>query len=150
MEGEDGDVSKELKVNSFAQVVAQILVMDLVFSIDSIVTAIGIVREVWVMYVSVVVSVGVMIFAAEPISKFVNRHPAFKMLALCFLLVIGFALVAEGFGVEIPKGYIYFSMCFAFLVDVLQMRMNRKHKKPPVQPREHYAEGEDQLPKDII
>ncbi len=150
MEGEDGDVSRELKVHSFGQVVLQILIMDVVFSIDSIITAIGIVREVWVMYVAVVVSVGVMIFAAEPISKFVNRHPAFKMLALCFLLVIGFALVTEGFGVAIPKGYIYFSMAFAFLVDVLQMRMNRKKKRPPVQPREHYAEGEDQLPKDII
>ena len=150
MEGEDGDVSRDLKVNTFGQVVLQILIMDLVFSIDSIITAIGIVKEVWVMYIAVVVSVGVMIFAAEPISKFVNRHPAFKMLALCFLLVIGFALVSEGFGVEIPKGYIYFSMAFAFLVELLQLRMNRKKKKAPVQTREHYSEGEDQLPKDII
>jgi predicted tellurium resistance membrane protein TerC len=150
MEGEDGDVSRDLQVHTFGQVIVQILIMDLVFSIDSIITAIGIVREVWVMYVAVIVSVGVMIFAAEPISKFVNRHPAFKMLALCFLLVIGFALISEGFGVEIPKGYIYFSMAFAFLVELLQLRMNRKRKKPPVQPREHYSEGEDQLPKDII
>jgi predicted tellurium resistance membrane protein TerC len=121
-----------------------------VFSLDSIITAIGIVREVWVMYVAVVVSVGVMMFAAEPISKFVNRHPAFKMLALCFLLVIGFALVTEGFGIEIPKGYIYFSMAFAFLVDLLQLRMGRKRRREPVQTREHYREGEENLPKDVI
>jgi predicted tellurium resistance membrane protein TerC len=150
MEGEEGDITKDIKVHTFGQVIVQILIMDLVFSIDSIITAIGMVREVWVMYVAVVVSVAVMMFAAEPISKFVNRHPAFKMLALCFLLVIGFALVTEGFGIAIPKGYIYFSMAFAFLVDVLQMRMNRKKKGPPVNTREHYAEGEDQLPKDII
>jgi predicted tellurium resistance membrane protein TerC len=98
----------------------------MVFSIDSIVTAIGMVRLVWVMYVAIVISVGIMLFAAELISKFVNNHPAFKMLALAFLLLIGFALVSEGFGIEIPKGYIYFSMAFSLLVDILQMRMNRK------------------------
>jgi predicted tellurium resistance membrane protein TerC len=153
MEGEDGDVSKEIKVSSYAQVIVQILIMDMVFSIDSIVTAIGIVREVWVMYAAVVVSVFIMMVAAEPISKFVNKHPAFKILALSFLLVIGFALVSEGFGVEIPKGYIYFSMAFAFLVDVLQMRMSRKKKgagSPPVNTREHYTQAEEELPKDIL
>jgi predicted tellurium resistance membrane protein TerC len=102
--------------------------MDMVFSIDSIVTAIGMVRQVWVMYVAVIVSVGIMLFAAEPISKFVNNHPAFKMLALAFLMMIGFALVSEGFGIEIPKGYIYFSMAFSLFVDVIQMRMNKNAK----------------------
>jgi predicted tellurium resistance membrane protein TerC len=151
MEGEEGDVSKNIRVTSYAQVIVQILIMDLVFSIDSIITAIGIVREIWVMYVAVIVAVIIMMFAAEPISKFVNKHPAFKMLALSFLLVIGFALVSEGFGVEIPKGYIYFSMAFAFLVDVLQMRMNRKKRKgPPVNTREHYSDEEENLPKGLL
>jgi predicted tellurium resistance membrane protein TerC len=150
VEGEVGDQSKKLKAGTFMQVVIQILIMDLVFSIDSIITAIGLVKDVWVMYVAVVVSVGVMFFAAEPISAFVNRHPAFKMLALCFLLVIGFALVSEGMGLEIPKGYIYFSMAFAFLVDLLQMRMNRKKAVKPLEPREHYSEEEEKLPKDIL
>jgi predicted tellurium resistance membrane protein TerC len=150
MEGEEGDVTKKLVVHTFGQVIVQILIMDLVFSIDSIITAIGLVREVWVMYVAVIVSVGVMMFAAEPISRFVNRHPAFKMLALCFLLIIGFALVTEGLGFEIPKGYIYFSMAFAFLVDILQMRMNRKKGNRPVITHEHYREGEENLPKEVI
>jgi predicted tellurium resistance membrane protein TerC len=150
VEGEQGDQSRKLKAGSFARVVAQILVMDLVFSIDSIITAIGLVKVIWVMYVAVVVSVGIMFFAAEPVSRFVNRHPAFKMLALCFLLLIGFALVSEGMGLMIPKGYIYFSMAFAFLVDVLQMRMNRKKAVTPLEPREHYTEAEEHLPKDIL
>ena len=107
--------------------IIQILIMDMVFSIDSIVTAIGKARLIWVMYVAIIISVGIMLFAAEPISKFVNNHPAFKMLALAFLLLIGFALVSEGFGVAIPKGYIYFSMAFAFLVDVIQIK-TVKHK----------------------
>ena len=122
--------------------------MDAVFSIDSIITAIGMVKEVWVMYVAVVVTVVIMLFAAEPISNFVNKHPAFKMLALSFLLLIGFALLSEGFGVEIPKGYIYFSMAFSLLVDILQMKMNKKGK--PINVHEHYKDGEENLPKDIL
>jgi predicted tellurium resistance membrane protein TerC len=125
MEGEKEEKPKNLKAMTFTQVIIQILIMDMVFSIDSIVTAIGMVRQVWVMYVAVIVSVGIMLFAAEPISKFVNNHPAFKMLALAFLMMIGFALVSEGFGIEIPKGYIYFSMAFSLFVDVIQMRMNK-------------------------
>jgi predicted tellurium resistance membrane protein TerC len=122
--------------------------MDLVFSIDSIITAIGMVKEVWIMYVAVVVTVMLMLVAAEPISNFVNKHPAFKMLALSFLLLIGFALVSEGFGIEIPKGYIYFSMAFSMLVSILQMRMHRNSK--PVETHEHYKEGEDKLPKSVF
>lgn len=148
MEGETGNKSKAFRVNTFSQVIVQILIMDLVFSVDSIITAIGMVNEVWVMYVAVLITVVIMMFAAEPISAFVNKHPAFKMLALSFLLIIGFSLVTEGFGVEIPKGYIYFSMAFSLLVDVLQMRMNRKNI-PPVQTHEHYQPGEEQLPKDV-
>jgi predicted tellurium resistance membrane protein TerC len=123
--------------------------MDLVFSIDSIITAVGMVKELWVMYIAVVLSVVMMLFAAGPISHFVNKHPAFKMLALAFLLLIGFSLVAEGWGLEIPKGYIYFAMAFSFLVDILQMRMHRK-PQPPAELREHYKPGEENLPKDMI
>ena len=129
MEGKPEEQIRKFNVTGFTQVIIQILVMDMVFSIDSIVTAIGMVRLVWVMYVAIVISVGIMLFAAEPISKFVNNHPAFKMLALAFLMLIGFALVSEGFGIEIPKGYIYFSMAFSLLVDILQMRMNKNQLK---------------------
>jgi predicted tellurium resistance membrane protein TerC len=138
MEGESGDQTKDLKGSSFGQVLFQILLMDMVFSVDSIITAIGMVKEVWVMYVSVIVTVMIMLVAAEPISNFVNKHPAFKMLALSFLLLIGFSLITEGFGIEIPKGYIYFSMAFSFLVDVFQMKMNKKGT--PVTPHQHYEE----------
>lgn len=144
MEGEEGDQSKDIKANSFNQVLTQILLLDLVFSVDSIITAVGMVKELWVMYVAVIVTVAIMLFAAEPISNFVNKHPAFKMLALSFLLLIGMSLVAEGMEFHIPKGYIYFSMAFAFLVDVLQMKM--KPAKKPVQLHEHYRQEE--IPKD--
>jgi predicted tellurium resistance membrane protein TerC len=141
MEGEEGDTSKNIKVSTFKGVIVQILILDLVFSIDSIITAVGMVEQLWVMYVAVVVSVGVMLFASEPISKFVNRHPAFKMLALSFLLLIGVSLIAEGLEFHFPKGYIYFSMAFALLVDIFQMRMN-KARTPPVKTHEHYLNEE--------
>ena len=139
MEGEQGDLSSNIKKVTFANILIQILIMDMVFSIDSIITAVGLAQQLWVMFTAVIISVAIMMFAAEPISKFVNTHPAFKMLALSFLLLIGFSLVSEGFGIEIPKGYIYFSMAFSMLVDVLQMRMNRNEGKP-VKTREHYVE----------
>jgi predicted tellurium resistance membrane protein TerC len=148
MEGEEGNQTKNIKAATFAQVILQILIMDMVFSIDSIITAIGMVKEVWIMYVAVIVSVLIMLVAAEPISNFVNKHPAFKMLALSFLLLIGFALVSEGFGIEIPKGYIYFSMAFSMLVSIFQMRMHRNNK--PVDIHEHYNEGEQNLPKNVL
>ena len=141
MEGEPGNTSKKIKVTGFGNAIGQILVLDLVFSIDSIVTAVGMVDELWVMYIAVVVSVALMLFAAEPVSNFVNKHPAFKMLALSFLLLIGFALIGEGLGVHIPKGYIYFSMAFALLVDVFQMRMNRPRGEA-VKTNEHYLPDE--------
>ena len=148
MEGEQGDKTKKIKAATFGQVIFQILIMDLVFSVDSIITAIGMVKEIWIMYVAIIITVLIMLVAAEPISNFVNKHPAFKMLALSFLLLIGFALVSEGFGVEIPKGYIYFSMAFSMLVSVFQMRMNRNIK--PVVIHEHYTEGEEKLPKKVL
>ncbi len=147
MEGEQGNQTRNIKAVTFAQVILQILIMDLVFSIDSIITAIGMVKEVWIMYVAIIVTVVIMLVAAEPISNFVNKHPSFKMLALSFLLLIGFALVSEGCGIEIPKGYIYFSMAFSMLVSVFQMRMNKNNE--PVLTHEHYKVGEDKLPKNV-
>jgi predicted tellurium resistance membrane protein TerC len=115
------------KNSSFKRLLSEVIILDLVFSIDSIITAIGMVQELWVMYAAVIVTVVIMLFASKPISEFIRKHPSFKVLALCFLMMIGVSLLAEGFHVEIPKGYIYFSMAFAFLVDVIQMRTT-KHK----------------------
>ena len=112
---------------SFKRLLSEVILLDLVFSIDSIITAVGMVQELWVMYTAVVVTVVIMLLASKPISGFIRKHPSFKILALCFLLMIGVSLLAEGFHFEIPKGYIYFSMAFAFLVDVIQMK-TVKHK----------------------
>ncbi|MFC5410358.1 TerC family protein [Larkinella bovis] len=111
--------------SSFRDLLIQVLILDLVFSIDSIITAVGMVDELWVMYTAVIVTVVIMLIASRPIATFIARHPSFKILALCFLLIIGMSLVAEGLHVVIPKGYIYFSMAFAFLVDVIQMKTVR-------------------------
>jgi predicted tellurium resistance membrane protein TerC len=112
---------------NFKRLLSEVIILDLVFSIDSIITAVGMVQELWVMYTAVVVTVVIMLFASKPISEFIRKHPSFKILALCFLLMIGVSLLAEGFQFKIPKGYIYFSMAFAFLVDVIQMK-TVKHK----------------------
>ena len=119
--GDDANTPDTTK-NSFRDLLIQVLILDLVFSLDSIITAVGMVNQLWVMYTAIVVSVGIMLVAAKPISEFITRHPSFKILALCFLLIIGMSLVAEGLHVEIPKGYIYFAMAFAFLVDLVQMK----------------------------
>jgi predicted tellurium resistance membrane protein TerC len=110
------------KNSSFKRLLLEVVLLDLVFSIDSIITAVGMVQELWVMYTAVIVTVVIMLFASKPISEFIRKHPSFKILALCFLMMIGVSLLAEGFHFEIPKGYIYFSMAFAFLVDVVQMK----------------------------
>lgn len=110
------------KNSSFKRLLSEVIILDLVFSIDSIITAVGMVQELWVMYTAVIVTVIIMLIASKPISEFIRQHPSFKILALCFLMMIGVSLLAEGFHFEIPKGYIYFSMAFAFLVDVIQMK----------------------------
>ena len=115
------------KNSSFKRLLSEVILLDLVFSIDSIITAVGMVQELWVMYTAVIVTVFIMLFASKPISEFIRKHPSFKILALCFLMMIGVSLLAEGFHFEITKGYIYFSMAFAFLVDVIQMK-TIKHK----------------------
>jgi predicted tellurium resistance membrane protein TerC len=149
MEGEPGDTSKNMKITSFGSAIGQILVLDLVFSIDSIITAVGMVDQLWIMYTAVVVSVGVMLAASEPISKFVNNHPSFKILALSFLLLIGVSLIAEGLDFHIPKGYIYFSMAFALMVNIFQLKLG-KRKAAPVQTHEHYLQDEDKTTKDVV
>jgi predicted tellurium resistance membrane protein TerC len=110
------------KTSTFKRLLFEIILLDLVFSIDSIITAIGMAQELWVMYTSVIVAVVIMIFASQPISFFIKKHPSFKILALSFLMMIGLSLIAEGFHLSIPKGYIYFSMAFAFVVDIIQMK----------------------------
>lgn len=108
--------------SSFSRLLLEVILLDLVFSVDSIITAVGMVQELWIMYTSVIVAVLIMILASGPISHFIKKHPSFKILALCFLMMIGLSLIAEGFHLQIPKGYIYFSMAFAFIVDVIQMK----------------------------
>lgn len=139
MEGEHEDQEHKISKTTFANIIGQILLLDLVFSVDSIITAVGLANEIWVMYTAVVVSVIVMLIAAGPISNFVSKHPAFKILALSFLLLIGFTLLIEGFNVHVPKGYVYFAMAFALLVDIIQMKVAGK-KSHPVKLNEHYAE----------
>lgn len=114
------------KNNSFNKLLTEVIILDLVFSVDSIITAVGMVQELWVMYTAVIVTVFIMLIASKPISEFIRQHPSFKILALCFLMMIGVSLLAEGFSFEIPKGYIYFSMAFAFLVDIIQMKTVKK------------------------
>jgi predicted tellurium resistance membrane protein TerC len=116
------------KIATFQKLLVEVILLDLVFSVDSIITAVGMVQQVWVMYTAVIVTVVIMLVAAKPISEFISQHPSFKILALCFLMIIGVSLIAEGFHFEIPKGYIYFSMAFSFLVDVIQMKTIKKPK----------------------
>jgi predicted tellurium resistance membrane protein TerC len=111
---------------SFGAVIAQIMVLDIVFSLDSVITAIGMARALWVMVTAVVLAVGVMLVAAGPISDFVVRHPTVRMLALSFLLLIGVSLVADGFGQHVSKGYIYFAMGFSVFVEMLNLRVRRR------------------------
>jgi predicted tellurium resistance membrane protein TerC len=116
------DSVKTSKKSTFRQLLSEVIILDLVFSIDSIITAVGMVQQLWIMYTAVIVTVLIMLVASKPISEFIRKHPSFKILALCFLMMIGVALLAEGLHFEIPKGYIYFSMAFAFLVDIIQMK----------------------------
>lgn len=113
--------------SSFSRLLSEVIILDLVFSIDSIITAVGMVQELWIMYAAVIITVLIMLVASKPISGFIRKHPSFKILALCFLMMIGVALLAEGFRFEIPKGYIYFSMAFAFFVDIIQMKTVKSH-----------------------
>jgi predicted tellurium resistance membrane protein TerC len=111
--------------STFFAVLAQIAVLDIIFSLDSVITAVGLVQHLSIMVIAVVTSVGVMLFAAKPIGEFVDRNPTIKMLALSFLILIGFTLVGEGFDMHIPKGYIYFAMAFSVSVEMLNIRIRK-------------------------
>jgi predicted tellurium resistance membrane protein TerC len=136
LEGDTGGRSTAV-APSLASVLFQILLLDMVFSLDSVITAVGMVKELEVMVAAVVLSVAFMMFFAEPVSAFVDRHPTVKMLALSFLLMIGVMLIADGFGHHIPKGYVYFAMAFSVLVEMLNLR-TRRHE-PPVKLHEPHA-----------
>jgi predicted tellurium resistance membrane protein TerC len=114
-------------------VVGQVLVLDAVFSVDSVITAVGMTSDLPVMFIAITAAVGVMLVASGPIYRFVNRHPSVKVLALAFLLLIGMTLIAEGFGQNIPKGYVYASMAFSVFVELLNIGARRKSKTQPVQ-----------------
>lgn len=135
LEGETGHETKKAYAG-FTSVILQIVVLDIVFSLDSVITAVGMISDqygpngIWIMITAVVISIAAMMAFAGPIGEFVQRHPTVKMLALSFLLLIGVMLVAEGFHQKIPKGYIYFAMAFSVVVEILNMRLRPKAKKP--------------------
>src|SRR3954464_15144645 len=128
LEGEEGHSSARV-APTFAAVIVQIMALDIVFSLDSVITAVGMADDIAIMVAAVVLSVGVMMFSASSISAFVNRHPTVKMLALSFLLLIGVSLVGDGLGVHIPKGYIYFAMGFSVFVEMINLRVHRSPEK---------------------
>jgi predicted tellurium resistance membrane protein TerC len=137
LEGEEGHGSARSS-STFAGIIIQITLLDVVFSLDSVITAIGMASQLGVMITAVVISIIFMMFFARSIGDFVNRHPTLKMLALSFLLLIGMALVGDGLGFHIPKGYIYFAMAFSVFVEMLNLRMRRK-KTAPVHLRQAYV-----------
>ena len=138
LEGEEGHASRGVAA-SFASVIIQIMLLDIVFSLDSVITAVGMVDELWVMVTAVIVAVAIMMMSAEPISAFVNKHPTVKMLALSFLLLIGLSLLLEGFDHHIPKGYIYFAMGFSVFVEMINLRLR---KSRPVDLHDRYTADE--------
>ena len=124
LEGDEGHRSARVGP-SFAAVITQVALLDIVFSLDSVITAVGMADEIIIMVTAVILSVGVMMFAAGPISAFVSRHPTVKVLALSFLLLIGISLLGEGLGMHVPKGYIYFAMGFSVFVELINLRVRR-------------------------
>jgi predicted tellurium resistance membrane protein TerC len=129
LEGEEGEASGKV-ASTFAGVILQIMIIDLVFSLDSIITAVGMVDDVRVMIAAVVASVALMMLFAGPIGRFVSNHPTIKMLALSFLVVVGVVLIAEGFDHHVPKGYVYFAMAFSVGVEMLNITMRKRSRKP--------------------
>jgi predicted tellurium resistance membrane protein TerC len=142
LEGEEGHASRKVPA-SFTSVIIQIMLLDIVFSLDSVITAVGMVDELWVMITAVIASVALMMLSAESISLFVHRHPTVKMLALSFLLLIGMSLLLEGFEQHIPKGYIYFAMGFSVFVEMINLRMRRRVE--PVHLKERYVSDAEPL-----
>lgn len=140
LEGEEGHVSLRA-VTSFGALMVQIMLLDIVFSLDSIITAIGMARQLWVMITAVMIAVGFMMIFAGKVSAFVDRHPTIKILALSFLILIGVALIGDGLDMHIPKGYIYFAMAFSVGVEMLNMKVRHREVKP-VHLRHAYSEDE--------
>ena len=138
LEGTEGERSSKVR-GTFGAVIAQIMVVDLVFSLDSIITAVGMVREIEIMIAAVVASVGLMMVFAGPIGRFVSEHPTIKMLALAFLVLVGVLLIAQGFDHDVPKGYVYFAMAFSVTVEMLNLRLRRRRAVEPVHLHEPYA-----------
>jgi predicted tellurium resistance membrane protein TerC len=140
LEGEEHATGAGVKAAGFAGVITQILLLDIVFSLDSVITAVGMAEDLWVMVTAVVIAVGVMLISSGWIADFVNRHPTVKILALSFLLLIGMSLVAEGLDFHIPKGYIYFAMGFSVFVEVINLRIRGGggDKGEPVHLRDPY------------
>jgi predicted tellurium resistance membrane protein TerC len=148
LEGETGHASAKV-APSFSAVIIQILLLDVVFSLDSVITAVGMVDEIMVMVLAVTIAIGIMLVSAGGISDFVNRHPTVKMLALSFLLLIGFTILLEGFEFHVPKGYIYFAMGFSVFVEMLNLRAKQRNARQPVELHQPYArikEAADQAP----
>ena len=129
LEGQEGHASTKVAAN-FTSVIIQIMLLDIVFSLDSVITAVGMSNEIMIMIIAVIIAAGVMIFTSGPIGRFVESHPTIKMLALSFLLMIGLTLIADGFGQHIPKGYIYFAMGFSIFVEMINLRVRSSHVKP--------------------
>jgi predicted tellurium resistance membrane protein TerC len=123
---ESEDTDFKVNVDNFAMVIVQILILDIVFSLDSVITAIGMADQLWVMAAAIIIAVGFMLVFAGDVSDFVHRHPTIKMLALAFLLMIGIALIGEGLDMHIPKGYLYFGMAFSFFVEMLNLRLRKR------------------------
>ena len=126
MEGMGGDGERAVVAPNLIMVLVQIAILDIVFSLDSVITAVGVADHVTVMAIAIVIAVGVMLFAAKPIGDFVDEHPTIKILALSFLVVVGLTLMVEGFDVHVPKGYIYFAMAFSLGVELINIRMRKK------------------------
>lgn len=144
-EDEDADAGKRAMAGGLGMVLVQIAVLDIVFSLDSVITAVGLVDQISVMAIAIILAVAVMMFAAKSIGDFVDRHPTIKILALSFLILVGVTLMAEGFDVEVPKGYIYFAMAFSVAVEMINIRM-RKKQADPVQLRKHMREEVPKTP----
>ena len=144
LEGEEGHSSNAVGA-TFTAVIVQIMIVDIVFSLDSIITAVGMVDDVRIMIVAVVLSVGMMMLFAGAIGRFVSNHPTIKMLALSFLVVVGVVLIAEGFGQHVPKGYVYFAMAFSMMVELLNIAM-RKRSKRAVRLHASYIDAEPKDP----
>ncbi len=126
---EEEESEKSAGKSKFWNIIFQIVVLDLVFSLDSVITAVGLVKHVSIMIIAIIISMIVMIIFAGKVSDFIHRHPTIKMLALSFLLMIGLLLLVEGFHVEVPKGYVYFAMAFSFLVEMLNIKVRKKNKQ---------------------